>query len=67
MEGIWHGLRIKNPPLLTNFAVRLLGQDWILDSSRALSLLGWAPRMKFSEGMRRTLEWLKQEQAEGKG
>lgn len=63
MEAVWHGLRIKNPPLLTNFAVRLIGQDCILDSSLALSLLGWAPQMRFSEGMRHTLEWLERERA----
>jgi len=28
-----------------------------LDAARAKEVLGWAPRMRFSEGLRRTIEW----------
>jgi nucleoside-diphosphate-sugar epimerase len=66
MEAVWHGLRIKQAPLLTNFAVHLLGKECTLDSSRARSVLGWAPQMKFGEGMRRTLAWLEEERAAAK-
>ncbi len=30
-----------------------------LDASRAKSVLGWAPRVSFTEGLRRTVEWTK--------
>jgi UDP-glucose 4-epimerase len=31
-----------------------------LDASRARRVLGWAPRVGFREGLRRTVEWTRQ-------
>lgn len=67
MEALWHWSRRKKAPLLTSFAVHLLGRDQLFDTSRAQRFLGWAPKMKFGDGIRRTLEWLEQERANAKG
>ena len=35
----------------------------VLDISRARDLLGWQPRVSFREGLRRTLDWMRNSQA----
>ena len=37
-----------------------LGQDsqYVLDSGKACRELGWAPRVKFTDGVRETIEWI---------
>jgi nucleoside-diphosphate-sugar epimerase len=61
MESTWHFLRIRKPPLITSFAVHLLGRDQVFDTSFAQRSLGWAPQVSFADGMRETLACLDQE------
>jgi nucleoside-diphosphate-sugar epimerase len=58
METTWHRLGKKHRPLLTSFAVHLLGRDQVFDTSRARAELGWSPRVAFADGMQRTMAWL---------
>jgi nucleoside-diphosphate-sugar epimerase len=45
-------------PLLSRQAVYVLGRDQDFDNGRARALLGWEPRVGYSEGLRATLGWL---------
>ena len=45
--------RSERPPPITPFLVRLMTRDVIYDASKATRLLGWHPRMKPLDGMRR--------------
>ena len=51
------GLRLA--PLLSRQAVQVLGRDQRFSARRARELLGWEPRVGYSEGMRATLDWLR--------
>ena len=58
METTWHALRRPRRPLLTSFAVHLLGRDQVFNSAGARAALGWQPRVSFADGMGRTMSWL---------
>ena len=60
MEETWPRLRRRNRPLLTSFAVHLLGRDQVFDSTLIRAAIGWAPRVTFDDGMARTMAWLEE-------
>ena len=60
-ELIYHWMGwLDDRPLLTLFALYLVGrgQDW--PSDKAIKQLGWKPKIKFEDGMKEVIEWLKQ-------
>ena len=63
MEETWPRLRRRNRPLLTSFAVHLLGRDQVFDSTLIRAAIGWAPRVTFDDGMARTMAWLEERDA----
>jgi nucleoside-diphosphate-sugar epimerase len=40
--------------------VALMSADQVIDASRIREELGWAPKVEFSEGMRRMKDWRRQ-------
>lgn len=52
---------VKTPPLLSRQAVQVLGRSQDFSNSKARTLLGWEPRVGYSEGLARTLAWLADE------
>ena len=46
------------PPRLSRTSVEFYSHRVVYDISKAQKLLGYAPRVSFEEGMRRTKEWL---------
>jgi nucleoside-diphosphate-sugar epimerase len=49
--------RCKNPPRITRRAIFLIGRPTYYSIAKAKTQLGWQPRVKIQEGVRRSLEW----------
>ena len=47
----------KTPPRITRRAIYLIGRPTYYSIDKAKSQLGWQPRVKIQEGVRRALEW----------
>ena len=59
MELTWKMFRKKTRPLLTTYTVKNLGSRFKFSIAKADRELGWQPKISYSEGFRRTMEWLK--------
>lgn len=59
MEFVWRLLRKKTRPLLTTYTVKNLGSRLKFSIAKAERELGWKPKIPYSEGFKRTMEWLK--------
>ncbi len=59
MEIAWRIFRIKTRPLLTTYTVKNLGSRLRFSIEKARRELGWRPKISYSEGFARTMEWLK--------
>jgi len=62
LEHRYRGLRrttgLTLPPLLSRQAVQVLGRDQSFSARRARDVLGWEPRVGYSDGLEATLAWL---------
>jgi len=59
LEGAWKVLRKKTRPLLTTYTVKNLGSRLRFSIDKAEHELGWKPRIAWTEGLVRTMEWLR--------
>jgi nucleoside-diphosphate-sugar epimerase len=59
LEGLWRLLRRRTRPLLTTYTVKNLGSRLRFSIGKAGRELGWKPRIPFSEGFARTMDWLR--------
>ncbi len=59
MEFIWKLLRKQTRPLLTTYTVKNLGSRLKFSIAKAERELGWEPKISYSEGFKKTMEWLK--------
>jgi len=59
MESAWRLFRVSKRPLLTTYAVRNLGSRLRFSIDKARRELGWSPSVAYSEGLERTLAWLR--------
>ena len=60
MEAPHRYLRVPGRPMLTRHAVYLLSRDQEYPTGRARREFGFSPAVSFEEGIRRTVEWLKE-------
>jgi nucleoside-diphosphate-sugar epimerase len=51
MEGFWHVLRIRSKPPVTRQTLRMIGQDFTLDTRKARRDLGYVPLISWNEGI----------------
>ena len=51
MEGIWRLFRIRSKPPITRQTLRMIGQDFTLNISKARRDLGYAPITTWSQGI----------------
>src|SRR5262249_25567861 len=49
---------IRLAPLLSRQAVQVLGRDQSFSAAKAEQVLGWKPRIGYTDGLRATLDWL---------
>jgi len=57
MECFGHLFRTKKPPLVTRYAVWLMGRKCFFSSEKARTQLGWQPRVGYEEGIERSVKW----------
>jgi len=53
IERAWKAVGAAGPAPLTPFVVTMLTRDVIYDASKAVDLLGWAPRIRAAQGLER--------------
>jgi nucleoside-diphosphate-sugar epimerase len=58
LEFLWKLARATKQPMLTRFMASLIGLQYWFDSSKALSVPGFAGFTSFTEGLSRTLCWM---------
>ena len=59
MEMFYILFRIKNAPLLTRYRISNGGSDYHFSIEKARKLLGYEPKIKLEEAVRRSVEWYK--------
>jgi len=57
MELFGHAIRTSKPPLVTRYAVWLMGRQCFFSSEKARKQLGWTPTISYEEGIPRAVEW----------
>ena len=62
LECIWHALRIKTPPMVTRYAVWLMGRRCFFSAEKARKELGWVSTVSYSEGVKKTVAWLREQE-----
>lgn len=59
-ECIGHLFRIEKPPLVTRYAVWLMGRDTFFSAEKARKELGWKSTVSYEEGIPATIRWFEQ-------
>ncbi len=57
MELFGHAFRRKSPPLVTRYAVWLMGRRCSFSCEKARRELGWRPTVGYDEGIERSVRW----------
>jgi len=57
MELFGHIFHTKTPPLVTRYAVWLMGRECFFSSEKARRELGWEPAIGYDEGIERAVKW----------
>lgn len=60
MEVVGHTLHTKKPPLVTRYAVWLMGRRCFFSPEKARRELNWQPTVGYDEGIRRSIEWCRE-------
>ncbi|GMV97185.1 MAG: oxidoreductase [Phycisphaerae bacterium] len=59
LEILGHAFRWKQPPMITRYAVWLMGRRCYFSAEKARRELGWKSTVCYEEGVKKTVEWLK--------
>jgi len=59
MEMFYNLFRIKKAPLLTRYRISNGGSDYHFSIEKARKILGFEPKIKLDEAVRRSVEWFK--------
>lgn len=62
MELTWKVARSKSRPMLTRYAVTMLGSNLKYDDTRIRKELGYFPRIFPDEGIRRSIKWIQSQE-----
>jgi len=57
MELFGHAFRTAKPPLVTRYAVWLMGRQCFFSSQKAVRDLGWKPAIGYDEGIPQAVQW----------
>jgi nucleoside-diphosphate-sugar epimerase len=63
MELFGHALHRRTPPLVTRYAVWLMGRRCYFSCEKARRELGWQPTVSYAEGIERSVRWCLQNAA----
>ncbi len=62
LECIGHLFRLRKPPLVTRYAVWLMGRETFFSAQKARRELGWESTVSYQEGIPATIRWYEQSQ-----
>jgi nucleoside-diphosphate-sugar epimerase len=62
LEGVYRTLQFRRPPLLTRYAVWLLGRHTVYSTEKAQQELGWQPRIGYAQGIAQTVAWYQEQE-----
>jgi nucleoside-diphosphate-sugar epimerase len=58
---VGHAIRLRRPPHITRYAVSLIGRPTQFSIDKARTQLGWTPQVNAREGLRLTVDWLREQ------
>lgn len=61
LECIGHLFRLKQPPMITRYAVWLMGRRTFFSAEKARRELGWKSTVSYQEGVSKTIAWLREQ------
>jgi 2-alkyl-3-oxoalkanoate reductase len=62
LECIGHMFKLKKPPMITRYAVWLMGRHTFFSADRARRELGWKSTISYEEGIPATIRWFEENQ-----
>lgn len=62
LEIIGHAFKLKKPPMVTRYAVWLMGRRCFFSAEKAREELGWKSTMTYEEGVKKTIAWLREQE-----
>jgi nucleoside-diphosphate-sugar epimerase len=65
LECFGHLFRRKKPPMITRYAVWLMGRRCFFSAEKARRDLGWRSTVSYEEGVRKTIAWLREQEGSG--
>ena len=60
LECLGHLFRTAKPPLITRYAVWLMGRRCFFSAEKARKELGWKSTVSYEEGVKKTIAWLRE-------
>ncbi len=67
LECIGRLCRFRNPPMVTRYAVWLIGRRCFFETNKAREHLNWQPRVTYEEGIPLTIRWYREQESRGAG
>lgn len=62
LECVGHLLRMKKPPMVTRYAVWLMGRRCFFSAEKARRELGWQSTVPYQQGVKKTIAWLREQE-----
>jgi len=62
LECIGHAFKLKKPPMITRYAVWLMGRRCYFSAEKARTELGWESTVSYPEGVKKTIAWLREQE-----
>lgn len=62
LEIIGHAFKLKKPPMITRYAVWLMGRRCFFSAEKARRELGWKSTVPYQEGVKKTIAWLREQE-----
>lgn len=66
LEVFGHLFRRKKPPMITRYAVWLMGRRCYFSAEKARRELGWKSTVSYEEGVKKTVAWLREQEQGGR-
>lgn len=66
LECFGHLFHTKKPPMITRYAVWLMGRRVYFSAEKARKQLGWKSTVSYEEGVKKTIAWLREQEAKTK-
>lgn len=64
LECIWHLFKFKKPPMVTRYAVWLMGRRCFFSAEKARQELGWKSTVPYEQGVKQTIAWLREQETQ---